>query len=303
MRPTILAVFLAIAALGALLLCASQPAASITTLMLIPLIGMAVTANQVIQRQKPGVRSAPVAGSTTLYEGTLAFINSSGYLDDDTANGANSFFGIVYAKKDNSSGSNGDLTAECYTDGSFLLTGSGFAQTDVGKLAYATDNYTITASPTANNVPIGRITQYVSATKVWVAIGREMGGVIRSLTESVTYGNFTDNGDTTGYIDLTQTLDKDLLVFGWKAVVATGFTGDTSATLQVGVATDLDAYSADTANSVFAAGTVGSASLAAAAFHEAAVKVRLTVTSATDFTSVSAGAMTVTIYYLDCREL
>lgn len=131
---------------------------------------MAVTENQVIKQQAGDRANYPVAASTTLYEGTLAFITTSGYADDDVGSGANAFAGIVVEKVDNSSGSAGDKTVEVINRGNFELVGSGFAQTDVGMDIYASDNYTITKTRAASAVRIGRAVQYVSSTKMIVEI-------------------------------------------------------------------------------------------------------------------------------------
>lgn len=133
------------------------------------LVGMAVSANQLISRAD-GCRKAIPAAVANLYEGTLAFVTPSGYLDDDTGSGANTFGGVVIRNVDNSGGSAGDVTCEVWRDGVFLLTGTGFAQTSVGRDAYATDNYTITGAPSASGVRIGKIVGYVSSTQVYVDI-------------------------------------------------------------------------------------------------------------------------------------
>lgn len=146
---------------------------------------MSVAANQVINRAEGCIKSYPVAASTHLYQGTLAFINATGYLDDDTASGANRFAGVVKGEVDNSSGSDGDLKGEVHPSGEFLLVGSGFAQTSVGKPVYASDNYTISLTPTSSKVPIGKVVEYVSATKVWVRLNPnigEPGGNVISLS-------------------------------------------------------------------------------------------------------------------------
>lgn len=132
---------------------------------------MAVSENQLTKRQHGDRESYPVAASTTLYEGTLAFLNAAGYLDDDTASGANDFAGVVIDYKDNADGANGDLNGEVYKDGIFELVGSGFTQASVGQPVYASDNYTVTASD--GGVYIGECVGYVSATKIRVAIDTE----------------------------------------------------------------------------------------------------------------------------------
>lgn len=130
---------------------------------------MAVTANQLMTVRRPGARNnVPVAASKRLYEGTLSFL-ASGYLTDVVNTGSNKFAGVVIGEVDNSSGSAGDLNAEVYREGDFVLTGSGFSQATVGSKIYASDNYTVTTTST-NNTLIGVCVGYVSATKILVAI-------------------------------------------------------------------------------------------------------------------------------------
>jgi hypothetical protein len=131
---------------------------------------MAVTTNQLIERSDGVLESAPIAASTTLYQGTLAFITAAGYLDDDTATGTNGFFGIVIRQYDNSAGAAGAVVGECYREGVFMLTGSGFSQANVGDRVYAEDNYTIGTSVSTASVYIGKIVRYISSTKVAVEI-------------------------------------------------------------------------------------------------------------------------------------
>jgi len=131
---------------------------------------MAVTANQLMRSRGVTRRnSGPVAASVRLYEGTLVYITAAGYLTNVVATGANRFFGIATKDYDNSSGSAGDIKAECFTDGDWELTGSGFAQTDAGIDIYGSDNYTITSTSTDMSY-IGPVMEYVSATKLWVRL-------------------------------------------------------------------------------------------------------------------------------------
>jgi hypothetical protein len=131
---------------------------------------MAVTANQLMKRQDGCRRSYPVAASTTLYEGTLAFTSATGYLDDDTATGANRFAGVNIHYQDNASGSAGDIAAEVYASGDFELVGTGFSQASVGLPVFATDNYTVTTTPSAAGVYIGQCVGYVSSTRIIVTL-------------------------------------------------------------------------------------------------------------------------------------
>ena len=127
-------------------------------------------------------------------------------------------------------------------------------------------------------------------------------GIQSLASQSLEFGNFTDNTDATGFSDFTSgTIPANAIILGWKAVVSTGFSGDTTAVIQVGINGDEDAYSADVAQSVLAAATVGSAPLAATAYVGATATPRVTVTGGADFTSISAGTMVVTVYYTELK--
>jgi hypothetical protein len=144
---------------------------------------MAVTANQLIKKQDGCLQSYPVAASTHIYQGTLVFINSTGYADDDTASGANRFAGVAKFEVDNSSGANGDLTVEVNETGEYELTVSSMTQAKVSTDAYATDNYTVVSGYSANGVKIGKLNGYVSSTKGIVAIepGNQKQGAVIAL--------------------------------------------------------------------------------------------------------------------------
>ena len=123
--------------------------------------------------------------------------------------------------------------------------------------------------------------------------------IAKSVSQSLEIGDFTDNADDTGYIDFTtDDIPAGSAVIGWKAVVSTGFTGDTTALIEVGVVGDTDAWSSNTAQSVLAAATVGSAAKALYAFIAAASTPRVTVTGGADFGAIAAGVMVVTVYYI-----
>lgn len=130
---------------------------------------MAVTVNKDLVRAEECRVGVPVAASTNLYEATLAFINSSGYAVGIVASGANRFAGVVIQQQDNSSGANGALTAELYTEGVFPMYGSGFSQATVNADIYATDNYTVQASPVGGSF-VGRCVKYVSSTCIMVRL-------------------------------------------------------------------------------------------------------------------------------------
>jgi len=189
---------------------------------------MAVTANQLIARAEGCKVGMPVAASTRIYQGTLVFA-AGGYADDDTASGANRFAGIAIEEKDNSSGSAGDLTVEVWKEGVFELTGSGFAQTSVAKDVYASDNYTLTLTPTASTVRVGTIVEYVSSTRVRVEINPEQPFRLQGFLASIPTVSVAATGSAQGSAAaLTNNSNNNVTAGdGTKAVVLpTGIAGD-----------------------------------------------------------------------------
>ena len=131
---------------------------------------MAVTANQLIKRQDGMKRSYPVEESTRIYQGTFVFVNAAGYACDVTATGVNAFIGVAVAEADNTSGADGAIEVEVYTEGDFAVVGTFNSITDVGMPAYADDNYAVVVALGSTSVRIGRVVNYVSATKAVISI-------------------------------------------------------------------------------------------------------------------------------------
>jgi hypothetical protein len=109
---------------------------------------------------------------------------------------------------------------------------------------------------------------------------------------------WTDGGAASGTIVLPGTIPLGAIVTHAKYTNVTGFTGNTSATLTIGDGTDADRYMTGTP-SVFAtidAVSVGNPS--GTAYHAAAIStITATMAGNTDFTAISAGEVTVSIFY------
>lgn len=187
---------------------------------------MAVTVNKTIKQQDGGRGNTPVAASTHIYQGTLTFFNSSGYLVGIVAAGANVFAGMATAEVDNSGGASGDLNAEYFTDGDFSMIGTGFTQATVGLDIFASDNYTVTTSNSSTSL-VGRCVGYVSATEIIVKITKQgPQSVLAGTATGTTAATFTvdtdvgkpraglmsqtgGTGDFTGFINAPSTLTAD----------------------------------------------------------------------------------------------
>ena len=124
------------------------------------------------------------------------------------------------------------------------------------------------------------------------------------VKQNLTIGDFTDNTDATGYADLTDQLPAGAIPLGFKAKVNTGFSGDTTAVIQVGVSGDLDRFSSVVDQSVLAAASVGAGAPADAADGlNAAQTIRVTVTGGADFGSITAGELVVWVYFIESVNL
>jgi hypothetical protein len=122
---------------------------------------------------------------------------------------------------------------------------------------------------------------------------------IKKITATVARAAFTDGGAAIGTYSLTEVIPVGAVYLATAVTSVTGFAGDTSAVMTIGDGTDVDRYNTSTIN-VFATAANGIASgiPSGALYHAAQITPKLTVTSAADFTAVSAGSVTIELYYL-----
>ncbi len=146
--------------------------------------------------------------------------------------------------------------------------------------------------------PDGGTTNITGALAASGAVTGNGGLGLGVISQAIVFGDFTDNEDATAYIDLTTKLPAGAIVLGWECVVATGFTGSATCTVQVGVAGALDKFSVVTDLSIFAAGTVGATVKAGNVYCAAETTVRVTATEDSDWGDITAGAMTVNVWYI-----
>jgi len=126
---------------------------------------------------------------------------------------------------------------------------------------------------------------------------------IRKVSQWILYSDFTDGGSTAGTKNMAATIPAGSFVIGSKVTVITGFTGNTTCTLGVGVSGTAGAFSGNSTHNIYTAAS----NLVKAAFistdcglvaEGSATTVLLTATGTSDFTSITAGKMLVEVYYL-----
>lgn len=122
---------------------------------------------------------------------------------------------------------------------------------------------------------------------------------IRKITQTVLFSQFTDGAAALGTFDLSEPIPVGAIFLHGAITNIVGFAGDTSAVITVGDGTDVDRYNAGTP-SVFTsiANGIALGVPSGVLYHAAQKTVKLYVTSAADFTSVSAGSVTVELYYI-----
>ena len=123
------------------------------------------------------------------------------------------------------------------------------------------------------------------------------GGVLDYVEERVLRSQFTDGGSTAGTYTMKVQIPVGAEVVKTLITNVTGFIGDTSAVVVVGDGTDVDRYNTGTPSVFATAAMVAAGAPSGTLVHTAAKAPVLTVTSASDFTAVTAGALTVRIVY------
>jgi len=129
-----------------------------------------LTDNKEVVEKARRLVSHPVVAAGKFFKGSICRTSAAGYLAAALAEAGAKFAGIAVFAVDNASGANGDLEGSVLTEGIFLLEGAGFTQADVGSEVFASDDQTISTVQAANEQAVGFISNFVSATQVWVDI-------------------------------------------------------------------------------------------------------------------------------------
>jgi hypothetical protein len=115
----------------------------------------------------------PVAAATKIYAGSLVCVDSAGYAAPAADTSGYRFVGAAMEQVDNGSGANGDKVVRVRRTGVFEFDAASITQAMVGNAMYAVNDHTFddAAGPT-NDVKVGVLVKYVSATKGWIDISR-----------------------------------------------------------------------------------------------------------------------------------
>jgi hypothetical protein len=114
-----------------------------------------------------------VAANTKIYAGSLVCVNAAGYAVPAADTSGYRFAGVALEQVDNSSGSDGGKNVRVRRAGVFEFDAVSISQDMVGVAMYAADDHTFDddAGP-SNDIKVGLLVKYVSATKGWIDIAR-----------------------------------------------------------------------------------------------------------------------------------
>lgn len=132
----------------------------------------ALTEDRDTRRKEGDIGQGPVAASAKLYGGAFVCFNASGYLVAGADTAGLILAGICRGQKDNSSGADGDLTAEFERDGlHIMIMDMAITRADLGKKVFLVDDQTADLEGNVSNaVFCGVIAEYISATKAYIDI-------------------------------------------------------------------------------------------------------------------------------------
>lgn len=157
---------------------------------------MALTANREVDHYiDQELRGYQVAAGVRVYKGGIVGLNSSGYARPLVA--GDQFLGISYEEADNTTGSNGTLSARVFTLGDFGLTLTGAVVADIGRAVYAVDDNTITFDPGDNSF-IGYVQDFQATNEIILRLFTK--GPVRTEIISHHTANFTLVAQHTGTV-------------------------------------------------------------------------------------------------------
>jgi hypothetical protein len=112
----------------------------------------------------------PVAANTKIYAGSLVCISAAGYAVPAADTSGYRFAGVALEQVDNSAGGK---SVRVRRAGVFEFDAVSITQDMVGAAMFAADDHTFddAAGPT-NDIKVGLLVKYVSATKGWIDIAR-----------------------------------------------------------------------------------------------------------------------------------
>jgi len=132
----------------------------------------ALTEDKQIELQDGVEKAFLVAGSQKIFGGALTCVNAAGYALEGSDTAGLIFQGISMEQKDNSSGSNGDLSIVLRRRGLIkVIMDTAITIANIGDNVFLVDDQTVDLSGNvSNNIFCGIIAGYIDTTHAWIDI-------------------------------------------------------------------------------------------------------------------------------------
>lgn len=129
-----------------------------------------LTTGRADERQEGILNNVKIAASTTIYKGSIVAFNTAGYAVKGADTASFVFAGIAMETVSNGTVA-GEKEVRVWNEGIVELNCASATQAWVGQSVYIVDDNTVAlAATTTNDVIVGKVVGFVSATKVRVKI-------------------------------------------------------------------------------------------------------------------------------------
>jgi len=109
-----------------------------------------------------------VLADKIIYRGAMVMLDAAGFLQPCSQVAGSCFAGVSRDEVDMTGLTSGDVKALIETKDAFYINIAAAAVENIGDIVYALDDNTVELVQTLNSVPVGKIIEVVSATKVLV---------------------------------------------------------------------------------------------------------------------------------------
>lgn len=253
------------------------------------------------------IHEIKMAGSTTIEQGKMVGINSSGYAVEMSATTGLTHAGVALESVTNSGSAGAEMIR--VRSGTFKLankSGDEIDQADVGLSCYVEDDQTVRATSAGTSVA-GKVIQ-VDSDGVWVQCGLATAAVdaaaavIEKRTVTVGHADLTD-ADTSQTVNIGAALPDNARIIGVSIHTVTAFSGGSVSALlvDVGSAGDVDALIDGAAlHSTVVDGQAATRPLGIAPnklFASSTQLVATFVSTGDDLVNLTAGACTIDVLF------
>ena len=147
---------------------------------------VALAADRNTQSREGHLKRYPVAASTTIYKGSMVTLSDAGFAKPAADLANERVVGVADEKVDNSAGAAGALNVRVISGRAFRFAASSITQAMLGDPMFVVDDQTFDdAAGATNDVPCGRLVEFVSTTDGWIFI--MAGGLRKAAVAGVTY--------------------------------------------------------------------------------------------------------------------